>query len=300
MTVTSVGTITGAGGVTFGTTTGSTVTTGVGFGGTGGIPNPDDCAVQYRYEGSDWCEIDYNCSGSWLWASCYGDSGDAWDCNCSSAYFGGSYLLTGVDNSEACPLTASLCMDPEQIDFTEPAMCSPVYQEQQSNYCSMEVQCTQSEEISENVTAQLREWQWIYCYGSGGAWDCQCNSDNVNIGLTIEDVENSNMLCSDMLDVCNSGDLQAEGPKTCEPRSQSSERGYCYAEQQCSQEATVQGANVLVNSYIYTDCRESSEGQWTCDCYTAPGSTSFTIASTDSWEACTEASDACAVAAGAE
>jgi hypothetical protein len=287
----------GAGGAVFGAMSTSVTTSG--SGGTGGSLNPDDCEVDRRYEGNDWCEIRYECGGRWVWAYCDSYNSDSWNCGCDTNNFYGNYSLTGVDDDDACPLAASLCMDPDQVEFTDPPVCEPVYQVQQSNYCSMEVECTQSEQIDENITAERREWEWVYCYGSGNDFVCECQSGDGWISLTIEDIDNASSLCPDVLDVCHSG-IEGAGPRTCEPRSQFAQQGNCSAEQQCTQQANLDGSSVLVNSYISTDCREVDEDEWDCNCQLSPGSTSFTITSSDGWAACSEASEACALAAGVE
>ena len=285
-----------SGGAVFGSTNGAGGGTPVDY---GDIPIPEDCLTDFRSESSNWCELSLSCSNNYVYSYCDG-SGEVWNCGCDTSYFYSSYELNGVESPNACPTAASLCLDPDQVEFTDPPVCTPLYNERSSGYCSTELECTQSQRISDQVTAKMSQWQYIYCYDESGTWRCECDGNGGYVSIQIAGVEDEAALCSDMLDVCNSGDIEPEGPRACSLQFQSASQGYCDSQQECTQQASVDGMEVLVNSYITTSCREASDGEWDCNCQTAPGNTSFTINGTDAWTTCEEASDACAVAAGAE
>jgi hypothetical protein len=226
---------------------------------------------------------------------------DSWQCGCDTNNFYNSFTISGANGEDACPISASLCLDPGQVDFSDREQCEPLYNQAGTGYCSSEVECTRSGELNDDVSVALREWHYVYCGESGSGWTCECNSGQGTVRVSLgSGAQNERELCASMLDVCTTGDIEVEGPKVCEPVFQSASAEYCDASQECTQRANYAGTTVSVNSYISTNCRQVSDGQWQCTCNTAPGSTTFTINGSDSWSTCNEASLACAAAAGAE
>lgn len=270
---------------------------------------PETCTTEYLSQSADYCETELQCGESvelgdgvtatrntWKYASCYDQGGDGLYCDCSNGETYRTYQITGQSVGGSCQLALDLCASGDELEFDGPKMCETQYQSVGTGYCDTELQCTQSAEVSENVTALLVEWQYASCQDlQNGKSSCGCYGETGELRFDVDDSTTDSNTCSNAIDICSSiDDLELSGDQECERVYQSASGQWCDAQVACGQDATLGDQELFVYGDLYLNCQFLGEDGWTCSCNSAADSASLHIdASVEGWDACTQASEQC-------
>ncbi|MDH5675586.1 MAG: hypothetical protein OEZ06_25915 [Myxococcales bacterium] len=269
---------------------------GPGFGpmlpGGGGSIDLGECSQDGASAGPGWCDTQYSCENGYLWANC-NDGGDGWYCYCENGFSFQEYRLSGASGSAACTAVADFCASGESPTGSD-LTCTPRYAEQGPEYCSKEVECSSSVDLGGDVSAETLEWRYTWCNVVGGIWSCECNSNREYIRIEFSDSQSNPQVCSDVSDICTSGDIEVTSDPVCTFRNQWVDRGWCDAGLQCSQDALVGGQEAQVFSDRWVSCSLTSSDTWECSCNTGATATTYQLTGDDAWSLCTAAGERCA------
>jgi hypothetical protein len=258
-------------------------------------PDLDTCQEVYRSTSQDWCELQLECEGSSLFTYCQGQGAGTQYCECGGNFGYSGFQLEDVGDVDACQAVLEACTSEEEITFDGPPECTTDYQSASGDYCEVGVQCTQSAELGEGVSAVLSEYQYAYCNDRGdGSWNCQCNGAGGTVSFDLGDPPGGIATCNGALEIC-SGVAAAEtsGPIECARTYQSANGQWCDAQIDCTQSADVGGVSVDVHANIWANCEQTGDTTWTCSCNGGSDSATFEVESADGWDSCSEASEMC-------
>jgi hypothetical protein len=266
----------------------------IGFAGspaTGGAPaSIDECTSDYQNEGDGWCDDQRQCSDGFYYTNCY-DNGDAWWCDCSNPGTYQNVQLSGLSGGSACEYAANFCLA-GGVDASIPQECTPTYQDQYSNSCSLQWDCTRSAEL-EGVSAVSHQQRSVGCYQNPTNWQCDCGWDSNYARVLFSGEQSSETACADAINLCEAFPY-ADSPTECSRTYQSSSTGWCDANLECLQGGTVDDVDVQLITSAYVNCQPIDDTTWQCQCGANLDSTTFEVGGGDSWGACTTASDLCA------
>ena len=291
-----------AGGVVFyggWTAAGGTPTVG-GYAGFGGSVTsgewPADCSARYHSSSPDYCDVELECSNGWVWAYCdMWESSEPW-CECESdlAENWQTWQFSGVPDGDPCVLVANLCLGRGEpaLQFTEPA-CTPSYQELGAEWCDMEQQCTQTAEVTDEISVSTSEWQYTWCELSGDVWACSCSAGRGSMSFDYPGPVEASDVCPNALELCSAGATEIRAPTECTPYSQWASVDSCDAQHDCTGAATIAGTQIQVHQSMFTNCYALADGRWRCDCSLGSKHLSIELSSPDAWSSCQAAAASC-------
>jgi hypothetical protein len=255
---------------------------------------PTDCSPMYLSSGPEYCSMEFECADGYLSTWCDMYDPEQLRCECSSMGGYQSFTLTAMPD-DPCASIAEFCMadSDKAVEFTEPEVCTPTYQELGSEWCSMEQQCTQSAEVEEGISVQSNEYQSTWCELYDGSWTCSCNVGGSDLSFDYPESTPAADVCPDALELCTSGAVELGSERECKPTHMSAYGDMCDAQQDCTGSATIDGTEVQVHEWLYTTCYTEVEGEFTCECGMGSKSTTLELSGTDAWTVCEEASVSC-------
>lgn len=257
-------------------------------------PDPATCEETYRSTSRDWCELQLECNEQHLYAYCSSDGSDAHYCECGGNFGYQSYQFEGLDSTDPCQTVLDVCTSGEELTFDGEPQCVTDYQSASNASCDLGIQCTQSAQLGEGVSATLSEYQSAYCSDNGGNWYCQCSQGGGYATFDYQNPPGGLDTCNSALGLCDSvADAVPEGPVECERTYQSANDQWCDAQIQCTQDAVIGDLTIGVHAEIWTNCEQTSDTSWACSCNAGNDSVSFEVESEDGWETCNVAAEMC-------
>ncbi len=258
-----------------------------------GLEVDESCQPLHVSVGRDSCGLELECDAGWVYSSCWQDSGE-WYCDCQSESHWLSLVMENGSSTDACAQTANLCVGGVEPEFTEDPMCSTEWETADESYCEQQLQCSQTADLGDGVSATLNEWQYSWCSESAeNVWGCYCYTNNIQVQFEMPG-EDSELVCGQAIDICaDAASAEPEGPVECERTYQSAGPSYCSAEIGCTQDATVNGVTVGMYGSIWTNCEDAGDGSYTCYCQSGSDSAEFEVESDDAWATCSEAVESC-------
>jgi hypothetical protein len=214
------------------------------------------------------CEMEYYCDNTYGYASCYSEPGIATNCMCSSDV---QYLELELDNvsiEDACRAASEICQIDRTLVFPEDGDCSTTWENNDRRSCDREEQCVYKTEISDTIRARTTSWKYAYCWDSGnGTWSCSCDAYGRSVNFEYPEVVNTDMVCSDAIDVCeNIDDAELTGEIECERDYLTIGQQWCESSFSCTQEAMLGNLSVgVVGGYFWTHCQRDND-YWDCYC----------------------------------
>lgn len=261
----------------------------------------EECSLVREGRGVNNCELLQQCSvpldvdeprvsrvtsGSYL--NCVSD-GLGSTCNCAN----GSYQIQGAASPAVCDLMLDVCSGPATSEGEE--TCTPFGQSAAGGYCSVQQQCSSSEEVADGVYAVRSEFRVAECFpSSAGKTQCLCSGDQKSNQFELHTSTPDLATCNIAASLCGSTDtLELTGPIECSQASQNAMAGYCNSTRDCTQSGTIDGVEITVHGYVQTNCAGSGDS-WGCSCSSGSNIASTTVdLSGDPWDDCTAAAEAC-------
>ncbi|HEX2734193.1 MAG TPA: hypothetical protein VHM70_21440 [Polyangiaceae bacterium] len=241
-------------------------------------PAPMDCMEGARTTSTGYCQLSLSCSNDNLSSNCTAQPDGTYACSCNSNAAYGNYVLSGVDDANACDSALELCKGGTTIQFGTDVTCQEPMLMQFTGACQLMQQCGTSAAVSDTVTAYLYDTHYASCSDDGdGRLSCSCSTNSVSRDYTLTG-ESLDTACQTALDLCT-GDAPPVGPSaTCTPVVQSDTKSDCQLQNQCESSAPVgDGSAVVVNDYQSSSCTVGADGTWSCSCSTSTRSLSFQL-----------------------
>ncbi|HEX2729964.1 MAG TPA: hypothetical protein VHM70_00105 [Polyangiaceae bacterium] len=266
---------------------------------------PSDCdEYQHNLSSSD-CSLGLDCKDGDNYTYCYltDSKKGLWSCNCQlSDYDKGSYTyrsanLSNVGSNDPCEFTSNLCSTGNTIIFDGPESCD-VTESIGTGSCSNTNTCTQSEEFTGGLTAEMSHSLEVDCYQSDDLWNCYCSGDKSGSFDATTSLDRRH-LCAAGNDVCET-DLTPDPnePSACvNTNSYASHDGKsCNAQIDCGQTRELTDLDITVYSTLYSSCRRNADTNgWDCSCNNSAGDSAdfdFTT-SASGGSACYDAANYC-------
>jgi hypothetical protein len=270
---------------------------------------PETCATESQSRGSDYCDLQQQCTQStevaegvtalrtnWKYANCYVESGDQWLCYCGDNTTSQNYQISGTTGGAACQLVRDLCDRDEEVVFDGPQTCEPAYQSSGGGYCELQVECSQSTEVSDAATALRLEGQYANCQDlEDGISTCSCSDNESYLRFDVSASATTLGTCTDALAICAAADdIELSGAWECARSYQSASAGWCDSQISCNQAATQGDQELQVYGDLFLNCQQlASDAPWKCTCSSGQESASLEIESEDGWDVCSLAAERC-------
>lgn len=267
---------------------------------------PEECATMPVVRDLNFCVLQQQCAvpldveggniyrltraGDMVQCNSNGVGGSS--CSCKNA----SYELSGIAGNTSCEVLADFCFEPNGGFSSEP-VCMQAGQSVGAGYCSIQHQCTQSEEIGEGVFAVRNSYRNAECTSTAGTdgAKCYCSDESGSAQFDLATGSADFASCSLAEELCGQIDsVELSGEIECSQASQVAQGDYCNSQFSCSQSGTVDGVDVRVHGSIMTDCYANGSDAWSCTCLSGNVSDSITLNKSGTpWDDCTAASELC-------
>lgn len=159
------------------------------------------CEPGYGYSGSDYCQVDQNCTArvpvsdglalvysSYEYGHCQSATDGTTNCSCSSLEGSLRFDLDGeTEDGAVCWAALDVCRDPAPLELSGSPTCTRAYQSAYTGGCDAQVSCSQPASIGE---LDLVVYGDVYTYcssdGAEGAFICQCSSGQQTASFEVE------------------------------------------------------------------------------------------------------------------
>ncbi len=214
-------------------------------------------------------------------------------CSCSNS--GWSYYLEGHDGTTACDAISEFCEDPVEPDFeTAEWDCQPELESSGSGSCETRSSCTLTATVADGITVPQRSWIDVACRSAANGSTCACIGAPGEFRIDSDEPVSGTASCTDLSNFCvGLGKVEFSEDSTCTNISLTTQENSCEAQLQCGASATVSGREVRKLRPVSVSCI-ATDGSWSCTCNSDDASTTVPVEGSDPWDACTNASDACA------
>jgi hypothetical protein len=145
-----------------------------------------ECALTYEELGSDWCNIQQECTQSAeiaegvsvvsreyqdTWCENYDE---AWTCSCNTRGTSMSFdFPASAEAAEVCRDALGICAG-EAVEVEGPRQCTRSYQSASPEWCDAQLDCTRTASV-DDMEIQVHEYMYTSCgLESEEVWSCEC------------------------------------------------------------------------------------------------------------------------------
>lgn len=256
-----------------------------------------DACHEYMSKSDDWCDRSLECPNSYLWANCDLQDEKCW-CEGSNGSF--DFNLPDGAGDDPCEFVIDICGDINPENTGEPE-CGSRKESRDEWYCEISQECTQTVQLTPEITTQMNSWNYTNCYvedewgdDADANWWCECsgNGNYINYQVTVPD---GSAPCNAVYDACQGGaEIVPEGDVVCDKTNMYQDRGrYCSVGYTCELSGNLSDTQIAMRGYMDANCERNSDGEWECYCYGGNREETFILAGTDAWDVCEEAGPKC-------
>jgi hypothetical protein len=205
--------------------------------------------------------------------------------------------LDDHDGTTACDVISEFCENPVAPDFEAAEWdCQPNLESGGSGTCNTRSSCTLTATVADGITVPQRSWMDVACQNSANGSTCTCIGAPGEFRIDSDEPVADTTSCTNLSNFCvGLGDVEFSADSTCTNTSLTTQEDTCEAQLQCAASATVSGREVTTLRPVSVYCT-ATDGSWSCTCSSDDAATAVPVEGANPWEACTNASDACAEA----
>jgi hypothetical protein len=174
---------------------------------------PEVCTTEQQGAGLNYCSSSLRCTQSLeVDGGVIGVTTGTRSANCTAADGGSvcdcfdqnNYLRFSSERSPdeiaTCNDFAQNCTSVDELGLNGPLTCKPIYQQGDSQYCNVNVECSQAGSLGDEP---IRAFGSVngYCTMANGAWSCTCNSGIESAAVEV-DADDGWAACTELIERC--------------------------------------------------------------------------------------------------
>ena len=206
------------------------------------------------------------------------------------------FRIEDADAAAVCSSVIDLCDAPPSLDNDGPVECDYAAQVALDTYCQTQASCIHEIPMQAGITALLREVRNAQCTEDAvtDGSSCSCSSAWGALSFRQSSEVESVETCNAIMKVCTGPDslrLSAQPTFCAASNTYASDRS-CFADFECTQDATLGPLPVQVRAKLGAECSEA-DGNWSCLCKTGARAVQTGVSASDGLGACAEAAVRC-------
>jgi hypothetical protein len=210
-----------------------------------------------------------------------------------------AYELTVDSSSFACRSLLEFSMSTSGPDFTGPRTCVVAQETADGQGCKRSDLCSNPLSSPEKVGMINVEQRSAECEpgkdGAGGA-DCSCSRRDLFFQFHVASMPDEPTCAAAVTSCEETAIIKGTGDATCQQQSQTTNPDNCEADLSCTQDATVDGREVVSDGRLFVKCaRQDGRHPWSCSCASDQLTATFALGTSGatSQQACRQAPQEC-------